>query len=506
MSEFTGTARFTIRRRLGSGGMGVVYLAHDRERGVDVALKTLARVDARGIAGLKNEFRALADVTHPNLVVLHELFCEEGRWFFTMEVVEGASFLEHVLARAARAQHGSSTQLATATDADATVARVAEVVATVVSPPRATDGPGEAALPAEPAGGLACDVSAAPPALRQLAEAVAALHAAGKLHRDIKPSNVLVTREGRVVILDFGLAVIHGERRAEPSSGSRVIEGTPAYMAPEQTVGEPARPRQRLVRGGRDALRGAHRPPPLRRRHPPHARAEARRRAHPPGPRRGRARARRSRPPLRRSAAHRAGRAAGRRRGAPPGRRRRRARRPPDRLVPGRGALRGARRAARRAAPGLRLHAHGARGGGPRPRPIGHGQERAGRALPRRGSGAARAPSCSRAAATSARACPTRRGTASSTRWSGTSAGCPTTRPPASSPPTCATSPASSRCCARSRSSTRRPRSSTRTATASRRGGAPSTPSKSCSSAWPRAGRWCCTSTICSGATSTAPS
>src|SRR5277367_1666300 len=100
MSELTGTARFTIKRRLGSGGMGVVYLARDREREVDVALKTLARVDARSITGLKNEFRALADVTHPNLVVLHELFCEDDRWFFTMEVVDGKTFLDHVYAPA----------------------------------------------------------------------------------------------------------------------------------------------------------------------------------------------------------------------------------------------------------------------------------------------------------------------------------------------------------------------------------------------------------------------
>src|SRR5689334_22353975 len=96
MSDFAGTERFEVRRRLGSGGMGVVYLAHDRERSVDVALKMLARVDARGIAGLKNEFRALAGLRHPNLVALHELFCDDGRWFFTMEVVEGQTFRDYV--------------------------------------------------------------------------------------------------------------------------------------------------------------------------------------------------------------------------------------------------------------------------------------------------------------------------------------------------------------------------------------------------------------------------
>ena len=97
--------------------MGVVYLAHDREREVDVALKTLARVDARGIAGLKNEFRALADVTHPNLVVLHELFCESDRWFFTMEVVSGVTFLEHVHVARGNVDPGLSTLMATVIEA-----------------------------------------------------------------------------------------------------------------------------------------------------------------------------------------------------------------------------------------------------------------------------------------------------------------------------------------------------------------------------------------------------
>src|SRR4051812_47693922 len=129
MSEFNGTARFIVRRRLGSGGMGVVYLAHDRERGVDVALKTLARVDARGIAGLKNEFRALADVTHPNLVVLHELFSEGGEWFFTMEVVLGETFLQHVRSGVAPASPHDPTAVATRT---ATVTpRTAREISTV---------------------------------------------------------------------------------------------------------------------------------------------------------------------------------------------------------------------------------------------------------------------------------------------------------------------------------------------------------------------------------------
>src|SRR5262249_18564752 len=77
-------------------------------------------------------------------------------------------------------------------------------------------------------------------ALRQLAEGLGALHAAGKLHRDLKPSNVLVTREGRVIILDFGLAMDVASRSAHPSTDR--LAGTPAYMAPEQAGNGPPTP------------------------------------------------------------------------------------------------------------------------------------------------------------------------------------------------------------------------------------------------------------------------
>jgi hypothetical protein len=94
--EFEDTARFQVLRRLGSGGMGVVYAALDRERGVEVALKTLRLTGPESVLRLKNEFRSLLDIEHPNLVGLGELFFEAEQWFFTMDLIEGRDFLEYV--------------------------------------------------------------------------------------------------------------------------------------------------------------------------------------------------------------------------------------------------------------------------------------------------------------------------------------------------------------------------------------------------------------------------
>src|SRR5262245_60023083 len=93
---FRGTDRFTVVRRIGAGGMGVVYEAYDREREMPVALKTLPRLEASALFQFKEEFRSIADIAHPNLIALYELIGDRDQWFFTMELVEGVSFLEYV--------------------------------------------------------------------------------------------------------------------------------------------------------------------------------------------------------------------------------------------------------------------------------------------------------------------------------------------------------------------------------------------------------------------------
>lgn len=90
--EFRGTERFTLRRCLGSGSFGKVYEAFDQERKAWVALKVPHAFKAADLLRLKQEFRSLADISHPNLATLHELLTEGDRWFFTMELVEGRDF------------------------------------------------------------------------------------------------------------------------------------------------------------------------------------------------------------------------------------------------------------------------------------------------------------------------------------------------------------------------------------------------------------------------------
>ena len=184
--------RFEIRELIGEGSIGLVYRAYDTEVGVDVALKTLRDVGPDETYRLKREFRALADIVHPNLVALYELHATEGDWYFTMELVEGVSFIDWV------------------------------------RPPRGPGGPGRTRQDI-----LATSVNEVRlrGALIQLVDALLALHKAGKLHRDLKPSNVLVTSQGRLALLDFGLVASVAENNPE-----RLAVGTPVYMSPEQAA------------------------------------------------------------------------------------------------------------------------------------------------------------------------------------------------------------------------------------------------------------------------------
>ena len=184
--------RFEIERPLGRGGMGSVYAAFDPELERTVALKILHASRPEEQPRLLAEARALAQVNHPNVITVHDV----GRWnervFVAMELLDGRTLREW---RAG----GKRTW--------------------------------EEVVDAHVDAGLG----------------LAAAHAAGIVHRDVKPSNVMITAEGRVVVVDFGLAVDVGPAQDTPDSDDVSARnthraGTPAYMAPEQRRGEQATP------------------------------------------------------------------------------------------------------------------------------------------------------------------------------------------------------------------------------------------------------------------------
>ncbi|MGK3990480.1 serine/threonine-protein kinase [Sorangium sp. So ce136] len=217
--------RFQILRRLGAGGFGIVYEALDRERGERVALKTLARVSASALYRFKKEFRALADIAHDNLVRLHDLIGADGEWFFTMELVHGADWLTYV--RGQDAPAGPSASLASTAPPDQGI----DVEATLEDAMARWPAPLHASGATWPE--ARADLGRVRSSLAQVARALRAVHEAQLVHRDLKPSNVLVTPEGRAVVLDFGIAT-HLTHGGQTATDAEQIVGTPLYMAPEQ--------------------------------------------------------------------------------------------------------------------------------------------------------------------------------------------------------------------------------------------------------------------------------
>jgi eukaryotic-like serine/threonine-protein kinase len=175
-------SRFRLLRKIGEGGFATVFEAQDLERDIRVAVKRLASGSPARMVALKREFRALSEVRHPNLVRLFELFKHGEETFFTMELIEGVDFLTWVRGSGALEE-----------------ARLRE-------------------------------------AFQQLVAGVLALHDEQIVHRDLKPSNVLVSKEGHVRILDFGL--VARRESAENDSLAGNMMGTPHYMAPEQATGD----------------------------------------------------------------------------------------------------------------------------------------------------------------------------------------------------------------------------------------------------------------------------
>ena len=180
--------RYRIERVVGRGGMGTVYRAYDVLVGDVVALKILDPTVTLGgdqMEWFRREVRLARRISHPNVARTHDMGEQGGAHYITMEFVEGTTLQD--LLRA-----------------------------------------GEGRKRLEPAQASAIAVA--------VAEGLAAAHAAGVVHRDLKPANVLVDRDGRVVLTDFGIARALGDEAGARTQG---VVGTPLYMAPEQLSGKP---------------------------------------------------------------------------------------------------------------------------------------------------------------------------------------------------------------------------------------------------------------------------
>lgn len=179
---------YEVGDELGRGGMGVVYRAHQRSLGREVAVKVLRPgqlVFGEALERFDRETRALAKLRHPNIAAIHEVGRTEGELFFTMDLIEGGT-LGDLLKQQKR---------------PLPFAYVVEL-------------------------------------LRKVAGAIGFVHRHGLVHRDLKPANVLLDEEGEPYVVDFGLAVDAAGGHTLTATGR--LLGTPAYMAPEQARGERA--------------------------------------------------------------------------------------------------------------------------------------------------------------------------------------------------------------------------------------------------------------------------
>lgn len=186
MGDSERIGRFKLLGRLGSGGMGIVYRARDEKLERDVALKVIHDefvLDRQFRARLLREAKAAAAVTHPGVATVYEIGEDGEKLFIVMELLDG-------------------------------------------EPLRSSMG----ALPLKRALTIAAEI----------AEALARAHDAGIVHRDMKPENVLVTRDERVKVLDFGIARIEHAAESDDTQLSRegAVIGTPGYMSPEQALGK----------------------------------------------------------------------------------------------------------------------------------------------------------------------------------------------------------------------------------------------------------------------------
>ena len=176
------SARYAIVSEIGRGGMGVVLRARDERLRRDVAIKVLSRgVPAEALRRFRQEARAVAALNHPNVLTVYDWGIADGQAYMVSELLQGLTLHERL--------------------------------------------------------GRAIDLAEALNYALQLAAGLQAAHDAGVIHRDLKPENLFITDEGRLKILDFGIAKLPKATDAVRTSDD-VVLGTAGYMAPEQVRGE----------------------------------------------------------------------------------------------------------------------------------------------------------------------------------------------------------------------------------------------------------------------------
>lgn len=222
---------YRILTQLGRGGMGVVYLAIHEPLQREVALKVLPTNLELGEAFLERfhrEARVAAGLDHPNIVPVYAVGESEGRHFFAMRFIDGCS-LDEVL----RAMRGATDQDASSTASGRGSGDMASAVSAVRSMASAEPLP-DPRRQAPPAISKGVSPRSAGEIALCLTEALAHAHGHGVLHRDIKPGNVLIDKEGRPFIADFGLCRVE---EGGDLTGTQSVVGTLRYMAPEQVEG-----------------------------------------------------------------------------------------------------------------------------------------------------------------------------------------------------------------------------------------------------------------------------
>ena len=216
---------FRLERRLGSGGMSVVYQAVQVSLNRRVALKVLPMNLSGGASAVERfhrEARAAARLHHPNIITIHAEGAESSICYFAMEMVDGQG-LDQVIAelRETRLPEVAQPAAATAEDAEAR----ADV---------GTDDGSQVPCVLRDCKSESQYFNTVARLISEVADALNYAHAEGIIHRDVKPSNLMLSRDGRLILLDFGIARICAER-AVTLTGSFL--GTPRYMSPEQISG-----------------------------------------------------------------------------------------------------------------------------------------------------------------------------------------------------------------------------------------------------------------------------